>query len=128
MKSFDFKKSYEDIKINDREYRIDLSDDKVKEYRKAFVEFYDQSIIINQENEKEKDEDKMLERTKEIVGKAIDTILGEGSFSILYIESGKSLINMVDLVSFLTEIIKDKTEEFQAKHADKYLKKPKGKK
>jgi hypothetical protein len=126
LRSFEFKKSYEELKINDRVYRIDLSDDKVKEYRKVFVEFHDQSVLI--QNVDGEDQEQLFDKSKEMVTKVIDTLLGTGSFATLYEESGNSLLNMVDLVACLTDVVREKTEEFQTSNLDKYLKKPKGKK
>jgi hypothetical protein len=126
LRSFEFKKSYEELKINDRVYRIDLSDDKVKEYRKVFVEFHDQSVLI--QNVDGEDQEQLFDKSKEMVTKVIDTLLGAGSFVTLYEESGNSLLNMVDLVACLTDVVREKTEEFQTSNLDKYLKKPKGKK
>lgn len=114
------------MKINDRVYRIDLSDDKVKEYRKVFVEFHDQSVLI--QNVDGEDQEQLFDKSKEMVTKVIDTLLGAGSFVTLYEESGNSLLNMVDLVACLTDVVREKTEEFQTSNLDKYLKKPKGKK
>lgn len=126
MRSFDFKKSYEEIKINDRVYKIDLSDEKVKEYYKEFISFESKSLKLQAESIKAitpEEQEKFVDESKSLVGHTLDVILGKGSFDHLYIDSGKSLLNMIDLIMFLTDVIKEKTESIREETLNKYLNK-----
>lgn len=126
MKSFDFKKSYEELKIDGEIYKIDLSDDKVKEYQRAFVDFQVKSQELQIASDKAitpELKEEFMDKSKALVGETIDLLLGGQSFDKLYESSGRSLINMIDLVLFLTEIIKSKTEELKSSTLEKYIKK-----
>jgi hypothetical protein len=126
MKSFDFKKSYEELKIDGEIYKIDLSDDKVKEYQRAFVDFQVKSQELQIASDKAitpELKEEFMDKSKALVGETIDLLLGGQSFNKLYESSGRSLINMIDLVLFLTEIIQSKTEELKSSTLEKYIKK-----
>lgn len=125
MRTFEFKKTYEEIKINDKTYKIEFNDDKINEYQKAFENFYfksqeKQKIDINKLNKEE--EKQFIEESVQLAKEALETLLGEGTYDILYEESGRSLINMVDLISFLADIVNEKTSQEKQKRVDKYLK------
>jgi hypothetical protein len=129
MKSFDFKKSYEEIKINGEIYKVDLSDDKVKEYQKTFNKFFEESQVlqtIDSTKLSNEEQAELFDSSKRLVAETIDVLLGQNVFSLLYEQSGNSLINMIDLVTFLVDIIKNKTSELRDDVMDKYIK-PKGK-
>lgn len=125
MRSFDFKKSYEELKINGEVYKIDFSDAKLKEYRKSFNEFYAESQKMQSVNTSElakDDELKQFEHAADLTKKAIDKLLGDGSFNKLYEQSGRSLFNMMDLVEFLAELVGEKTNKVRKERAHKYIK------
>ncbi|UYG93185.1 hypothetical protein [Cytobacillus firmus] len=125
MRSFDFKKTYEEIKINGEVYKIDFSDAKLKEYRKSFNEFYAESQKMQSVNASElvkDDEFKQFDQATDLTKKAIDNLLGDGSFDKLYEQSGRSLFNMMDLVEFLAELVGEKTNKVRNERAHKYTK------
>lgn len=125
MRSFDFKKTYEEIKINGEVYKIDFSDAKLKEYRKSFNEFYAESQKMQSVNASElvkDDEFKQFDQATGLTKKAIDNLLGDGSFDKLYEQSGRSLFNMMDLVEFLAELVGEKTNKVRNERAHKYTK------
>ena len=43
MRKFEFEKSYEEIEINGKPYKVDLSDDKLKEYQIKFQQFFNEA-------------------------------------------------------------------------------------
>jgi hypothetical protein len=126
VKSFEFKKAYEEVKINGNVYKVELGDEKVKEYQKAFIEFSDESVAL--QANKDITQEEAFDGAKELVKKFIDVLLGHDAFEVLYEQSGGSILNMIDLVSFLADVVKDKTQTIQSEQLNKYLKKPKGKK
>lgn len=117
------------MKINGEIYKLDLSDEKVIEYQKQFSHFYDTSQLLQLEAEKEditpEERTAFMDKSKKLVTETMDLLLGHGSFEKLYRQSGKSLLNMIDLVTFLTDVIKEKTVTLQDENVSKYLKKKK---
>ena len=113
---FNFDKPYEEIEINEKLYTIDFTDDAILGYQKKFNEFYQK----HQELQKKEDAD--FTEAKALVAEVIDAILGANKFDALYLESGKSLYNMLDLVAVLSEMIGDKVEKIRNKNRAKYVK------
>lgn len=122
MREFTFNKSYEEIKINEKPYTIDFSDDAIMKYQSKFNEFFKKQQEL-QAKLAESETEENVEEAKGVTKDIIETILGAGTFEPIYIESGKSLINMMDLVIFLSEILGDKMEKVRETNRKKYVKK-----
>ena len=126
MRTFEFKKSYEEIKINDEVYKLSYNDENLLKYQKAFRQFQldaadmqskiDQIKTADQETE-------YYEQTKEMVKKTIDLMLGEGSFDKIYEQSDRSIFNMVDLLVYLGEIVEERVKTEKEERLSKYVKK-----
>jgi hypothetical protein len=129
MRSFEFKSSVEEFKIGDKVYQIDFSDQKVKEYQRTFVNFYEKSQELQKEIDKStvENQEELFDQTLELVKGLIDQLLGSGSFDELYEKSGKSLINMMDLIAFLSEVVAEKAEKAKDERLNKYVKNKKSK-
>jgi hypothetical protein len=126
IKKFEFKKTYEEVEIAGKVYKVDLQDESVKKYQKQFNSFTEQSMQLQEaakENMTVDEQAAFLDQSKELAMVTINTLLGENAFDELYEASGKSLINVMDLINFLTEVIREKAGELQAQTVDKYLKK-----
>jgi hypothetical protein len=128
MREFSFKSTVEEFKINGEVYSIDFADDKVKEYQKTFRAFYDKAMEMQKRIDAAKagngeNEEKLLEETKAVVKGIIDVLLGANKFEIIYEQSGRSLMNVLELVSFLSDVVKEKTDKATNSHVDKYLNK-----
>ena len=121
VREFNFKKSYEEIKINGKVYMVDFSDEAIMNYQTSFNKFNKQK---NEELSKlAENEAEFIEKAREITKDIIDTILGNGSFDVIYIESGKSLFNISELIEYLAEIIGEKVESVRKEKRKKYVKK-----
>lgn len=126
MKKFEFKKTYEEVEIAGKVYRVDLQDESVKKYQKQFNSFYEQSQNLQAAATKEMTIDEQaafLDQSKELASVTINALLGDNAFDEIYEASGKSLINVMDLINFLTEVIREKAGELQEQTVNKYLKK-----
>lgn len=124
MKNFEFQKSYEEVKIAGKVYKMDMSDDKVMEYQETFKKYYDKADELS--NVKIEDmsvtaQVEMLAEQKGILKEATELMLGEGSFDELYEASGKSTINFMELFVFLGSLMNEKTGEIKANAANKYI-------
>jgi hypothetical protein len=131
MRTFEFKKSYEEVEINSKVYKLDMSDDKIQEYQRLFIEFYKRTQEIEKEFPGDEftveQQQEFMNKSTELLKETVDALLGEGSFDVLYVESGKSLMNVTDLLVFITDVVKDRIETTKEDKASKYLKKKKAK-
>lgn len=131
MRKFEFKKAYEEIEISGDVYRIDMSDQKIKEYQVEFHEFYKDSRRfekINVEELEVEEQAKVLDDALAMVKKITESLLGKGTFEELYKKSGKSINNMIDLIDYLADIVEQKLKSNSEKKRNKYLKHKKGNK
>lgn len=126
MKKFTFEKNYTEIEIAEEIYRIDFSDDKLREYSKKFTVFFQKHKEIQIDNIEEmsvKDQEKVIDKQKVLIGGMIDTILGEGSFDKLYEASGRSVLGITELIDYLSTIIADKLKTSKNKKYSDYVNK-----
>lgn len=125
VREFKFDTSYEEVKINDRMYQIDVSDEKLVEYQELFSQYHKESQNIaarNTDNATKEETQKFLEDSKAVLGKILETMLGEGTFEQIYNESGKSIVNVSKLIIFLADIMNEKTNNMRNEERNKYLK------
>ena len=124
MRKFEFGKSYEEVEIAGKIYKIDFTDAKVKEYQFAIHDYYKEAQELRKVDvEKltpEEQQEKFVE-AMELQRKVIDIILGEGAFDELYEKSGESSQNMVALVEFLAEVIGERVQKLKQKQKNKYV-------
>lgn len=124
MRKFEFGKSYEEVEIAGKIYKIDFTDAKVKEYQFAIHDYYKEAQELRKVDvEKltpEEQQEKFVE-AMELQRKFIDIILGEGAFDELYEKSGESSQNMVALVEFLAEVIGERVQKLKEKQKNKYV-------
>ncbi|PFS55857.1 hypothetical protein [Bacillus thuringiensis] len=125
MKKFEFKKTYEEVEIAGKVFRIDLNDDKVFEYQESFNKYgkemqEDSSSDIESFGKEEQKEffHKQLQRIKEV----IEIMLGKDSFEHIYEASGRSIINLAELVTYLSNLIGEKTVNIRDEKKKKYVK------
>lgn len=127
-KAFSFKKSYEEVELAGKVFKIEFTDDDLLRYQKKFDHFYVEAKRLNEIDtsgmdvaEQEETFNEMIALTKSLV----EELLGKGSFEFLYEASGKSMFNMLDAIEYLSEIVGDKLERTQRERKEKYLVKKK---
>lgn len=128
MRKFEFKKSYEEIDIAGEVYRVDLSDEKVKMYQKAFKSFYEEGQKISEvdiEKLSDGEQEELLSKQLETMKLVTETVLGKGTFEKLYELSGRSTVNYMDLLLFVSEVMQEKAENLKEDARKKYVKKKK---
>lgn len=126
MKKFEFNKSYEEVEIGGKVYKISFNDDDIRRYVKEMKKYYekaDKMREIDLEELTEEQVDKLIDESLDLAKKFIDVILGKGSFDELYEASGRSSDNMKTLVEFIQVIIAEKTVEKKREEKNKYVKK-----
>lgn len=94
------------LEINDKEYKVSVTENLVKKFREKQVE------LANLKDDTEAGE--VISVVKEIV----ELILGEGEFNVIFGEDENSIdiYDMIDLINYLYEEI----EKFKAGKVNKY--------
>jgi len=125
MRKFEFKKPFEEVEIAGKVYRIEFSDDKIREYQEGFHSLGTdvQELLDVDETKLTKEErEKYFEKAKHLIRNVIDMLLGEGSFEELYEKSGRSIVNMYDLVWFLAEVVNERNAQNKEEKRQQYVK------
>jgi|GEM_PF-1674604 len=125
MRKFEFKKTFEEVEIAGKVYRIEFNDDKIREYQERLHSLRaDAQELLNVDETKftKEDREKHFEKEKQLICSVIDMLLGDGSFDELYEKSGRSIINMYDLVEFLAEIVNERSAQNMEEKRQQYVK------
>jgi hypothetical protein len=125
MRKFEFKKTYEEVDIAGKVYRIEFNDDKIREYQEKFLTFeadVEQYVKVDETKLTREEQWKHFEKGKQLAKNLIDTILGEGSFDELYEKGGRSIENMYDLVWYLAEIVQERNARNRKEKRQQYVK------
>lgn len=128
MKKFEFGKAYEEIEINGKRYRVDFSDDKLKQYQDMFYKFYQEAQEIEQadiEKMTQEEQTALLDKQRQNMKTVTETMLGEGTFGELFELAGRSTWNYMRLIEFLAETIEERFNEIKEERRKKYVKKGK---
>jgi hypothetical protein len=128
MRKFEFGKAYEEIEINGKQYRVDFSDDKLKQYQDMFYKFYQEAQEIEQadiEKMTQEEQTALLDKQRQNMKTVTETMLGEGTFDELFELAGRSTWNYMRLIEFLAETIEQRFNEIKEERRKKYVKKGK---
>ena len=126
IKKFEFKKSYEEVELAGKTYKIEFNDEKLLEYSKAFDNFYQEIQDINKVDTSDMDAEEQEEIFKDmqkIIKSITDVILGVGSYDTLYEQSGQSIMNMVYMIEFLSDVVGERMEQSREEKKQRYVKK-----
>jgi hypothetical protein len=126
MRKFEFAKAYEEVEIAGKVYRVDFSDDKLAEYQRKFKQFYEESQHLTEKEIEAlsiEEQTALLEKQRQNMKKITEMMLGEGTFEELYEMAGRSTVNYMDLLLFLSDILAEKTEKMKEDKRKKYVKK-----
>ncbi|WP_153124680.1 hypothetical protein [Peribacillus tepidiphilus] len=125
MRKFEFKKTYEEVDIAGKVYRIEFNDDKLREYQEKFLSFQadvDEYVKIDETKLTKEEQWDHFEKGKQLARNVIDTLFGEGSFDELYEKGGRSIENMYDLIWYLAEIVKERSGRNREEKRQQYVK------
>jgi acetyl-CoA carboxylase carboxyltransferase component len=125
MRKFEFKKTFEEVEIAGKVYKIEFNDDKIREYQEKFLSFEaDVQEFLNVDETKLTKEERWehFEKGKQLARNVIDTLLGEGSFDELYEKSGRSIANMYDLIWYLAGIVNERNARNKEEKRQQYVK------
>lgn len=123
-KAFEFKKSFEEVEIAGNVYQVDFSDEKIAQYHKSFEHFHKESQrikAIKAEDLPAEEQRGLFGEMQDLVKNVVEELLGKGSYAELYAASGNSIINMLELVTYLGEVINEKTQKINEGRKKKYI-------
>jgi len=122
---FEFEKTYKEVDVAGKLYKIEFNDDAIAKYQKELKTFDKDSkelaaLITDYEKATDEEIDAVMNKQKEMTKHVVETFLGEGTFEELYEKAGKSVTNLMGLVNYLSDLYveeaKGKTEQAQAKY------------
>jgi hypothetical protein len=125
MRKFEFRKTYEEVEIAGKVYRVDFSDDKINEYQKKFFSFQadvEKFAKIDETKLTQEEQWKHFEDVKALAKDVIETLLGEGTFDELYEAAGRSIMNIYDLIWYLADIVKERSARNREEKRKQYVK------
>ncbi|PHC14371.1 hypothetical protein [Bacillus toyonensis] len=122
---FEFEKTYKEVDVAGKLYKIEFNDDAIAKYQKELKTFDKDSkelaaLITDYEKATDEEIDAVMNKQREMTKHVVETFLGEGTFEELYEKAGKSVTNLMGLVNYLSDLYveeaKGKTEQAQAKY------------
>lgn len=122
---FEFEKTYKEVDVAGKLYKIEFNDDAITKYQKELKTFDKDSkelaaLITDYEKATDEEIDAVMSKQKEMTKHVVETFLGEGTFDELYEKAGKSVTNLMGLVNYLSDLYveeaKGKTEQAQSKY------------
>ncbi|HFK1685280.1 TPA: hypothetical protein ACGXND_005247 [Bacillus tropicus] len=122
---FEFEKTYKEVDVAGKIYKIEFNDDAITKYQKELKTFEKDSkelaaLITDYEKATDEEIDAVMSKQKEMTKHVVETFLGEDTFEELYKKAGKSVTNLMGLVNYLSDLYveeaKGKTEQAQAKY------------
>jgi uncharacterized membrane protein len=123
-RSFEFKKSYEEVKIAGEQFKISMKDEDRKRYAEQLEKFHVVVKEIESVDPKEidfKQSQVYEEKMKEMALETLDVVFGEGTGDKLYGLAEEQTEELIPLVFLVAEILNERREE----KLQKYVNKPK---
>lgn len=123
--TFEFgKKHIEEIKIGEKIYTIDMSDKNLREMQVKFNGYYQKSQELEAASKSvvtEEEQIKYFDEAVKMMKELTDGVLGDGSGEELYKLSGESILEMGELVKFLSDLIGNKLNGTKEQQRQKYI-------
>ncbi|PEE04608.1 hypothetical protein [Bacillus pseudomycoides] len=123
---FNFEKTYKEIDVAGKIYKVKFDDDSMITYQEGFVsyekkakELQDDTLDIREATAEELRAMNLKQR--ELMKEAIELFLGEDTFDELYEKAGRYLMNLVSLINYLTKIVEEELRSKAGNSLDEYL-------
>lgn len=124
IRKFDFSKSFEEVEINGSIYKVGFNDSDVLRYTTEFDRFYVKSKEINNKdsvNMTVDEQKEMFAEMQELTKTVVEEILGKGTYKKLYEQSGESLMNILEMVEYLSDVVGDRVKQIKMDKKKKYV-------
>lgn len=95
------------IEIGSLNFEFDLSDESIKDFKKANDEMVDELKAFK---DADKEDEAFIENAKQLLQRTFDAILGEGSFAKIY----KETPSVIYLMDYLKQLVDGILEELEA--------------
>ncbi|MCI0767425.1 hypothetical protein [Bacillus sp. TL12] len=123
---FEFEKTYKEVDVAGKLYKVDFNDEALTKYQKAFKRFDKEikevtEIIKDYETATDEEFEETAQKQKEVTKDIVETFLGEGTFDELYEKAGKSSTNLMGLVHYLNSIYLEENQKKADEARNKYL-------
>ncbi|PAD67029.1 hypothetical protein CHH83_20905 [Bacillus sp. 7586-K] len=116
-------KAYEEVDIADKIYRIDMTDEKMKQHLTTYAKFQKEIKELEKIDASSTSPDeaiKINEKTKELFEEVINLLLGDGSFDEVYEVCGKSTVVLSDVLRQLMENVRNRFDKINEKNKAYY--------
>ncbi|MBJ8031422.1 hypothetical protein [Bacillus cereus group sp. N21] len=123
---FTFEKTYKEIDVAGTLYKVNFDDESMLKYQEGFVSYEKKAKELQNEaiDFREASPDvlrAMNLQQRELMSEAIELFLGEDTFEELYEKAGRSLMNLVSLIDYLTKIVEEELRAKSGNNLDAYL-------
>ncbi|WMY18279.1 hypothetical protein P3F89_27555 (plasmid) [Bacillus tropicus] len=123
---FNFEKTYKEVDVAGKLFRVEFNDDALNRYQKSLKRFKVsteelQNAATDYEKATDAEIDALSEKQKEITKDVVDTFLGKGAFEELYDIAGRSVANLLSLVHYLNDLYAEETLKKTNESQSKYL-------
>lgn len=111
------------FEINGKDYIVSYDDDKLLKYREVMSKFskeYERSKVNDADNLSIKEQAKIREHQESLIKELIESVFGEGKYAEIYESSGRSLINILEVVSVFANWMQDKIGKYNKGKTDYY--------
>ncbi|HDX9563601.1 hypothetical protein P4195_29470 [Bacillus thuringiensis] len=123
---FDFEKTYKEIDVAGKVYKVAFDDDAMLKYQIASKEYEAkvqevQDLVPDIEKASIEELKLLNEKQKELFKETIELFLGDDTFEELYEKAGRSVIQLTGLLDYLTGLVEEELKSQSASVQDKYL-------
>ncbi|MCC2397544.1 hypothetical protein LKL95_27600 [Bacillus cereus] len=123
---FDFEKTYKEIDVAGKVYKVAFDDDAMLKYQIASKEYEAkvqevQNLVPDIEKASIEELKLLNEKQKALFKETIELFLGDDTFEELYEKAGRSVIQLTGLLDYLTGLVEEELKSQSASVQDKYL-------
>ncbi|MCU5020513.1 hypothetical protein OCD65_27935 [Bacillus paranthracis] len=123
---FNFEKTYKEIDVAGKLYKVAFDDDSMLRYQVSFKDYEAkvqeaQQIAPDYEKASIDEIKAVAEKQKELMKDAIEIFLGDDTFNELYEKAGRSSINLIGLIDYMMNLVKEELESRTGEVNSKYL-------
>jgi hypothetical protein len=124
MRKFEFQKSFEEIEIAGKQYKVSLKDEDRKKYTEQLKKFYNLVSDVNKTDESIGIDAamKLEEEFKATTMETLDVLFGAGAGQELYQASEGQTEELIPIVFAVAEIINERRQEKFGKYIKKQVK------
>lgn len=123
---FNFEKTYKEIEIGDKTYRMEMNDEAQERIQGLFEKgqkFAEEAKQLDTEKMTPEELKAMSAQQKDLAIEMVDTFLGDGTGAELYEVAGRSSINLMKLVRQLQTLFEEFMGESYEDEKKKFTKK-----